>query len=47
MRGSGPLDEAQQKAMAERIQVHALEKTVTHAYLGQWYQPVALRSNGG
>jgi peptide/nickel transport system substrate-binding protein len=30
---------AKQKALAEAIQVHALEKTVTHGYMGQWYQP--------
>ncbi len=38
-------DLAKQKAMAEAIQVHAIEKTVTHGYMGQWYQPVAIRKN--
>jgi peptide/nickel transport system substrate-binding protein len=38
-------DPAKQKAMAEAIQVYALRELGTHAYLGQWYQPMALRKN--
>jgi len=35
-------DPAQQKLIAEQIQLRALE-VGTHAYVGQWYQPVAHR----
>jgi peptide/nickel transport system substrate-binding protein len=38
-------DPARQKQLAQEIQVHALRTTVTHAYLGQWYQPMALRKS--
>ncbi|MGH6944139.1 MAG: ABC transporter substrate-binding protein, partial [Geminicoccaceae bacterium] len=36
-------DLAKQKVLAEQVQVRALE-VVTHAYCGQWYQPLAFRS---
>lgn len=35
----------EQKRIAEEIQVYALEELVTHPYLGQWMQPMALRDN--
>lgn len=38
-------DLAKQKALAEEIQTYALEELVSHAYLGQWYQPMAHRQN--
>jgi peptide/nickel transport system substrate-binding protein len=37
-------DPAEQKALAEAIQVRALE-VGTHAYLGQWYRPMAHRNS--
>ncbi len=38
-------DAAKQQAMAKDIQVYALEQLATHAYLGQWYQPMATRNS--
>ena len=35
-------DPAKQKAIAEQVQARALE-VGTHAYVGQWYQPLAFR----
>lgn len=40
---AGSLEE--QQKIAEAIQVYAIGELGTHAYLGQWLQPVALRSN--
>jgi peptide/nickel transport system substrate-binding protein len=37
-------DPARQTELAHRIQARALE-VGTHAYVGQWYQPIAHRSN--
>jgi peptide/nickel transport system substrate-binding protein len=37
-------DPAKQKAITEAVQVRVTEYP-THVHLGQWYQPVALRSN--
>jgi peptide/nickel transport system substrate-binding protein len=36
-------DPAEQKALAEAIQAYAAGELGTHAWLGQWYQPVAHR----
>jgi peptide/nickel transport system substrate-binding protein len=37
-------DPAKQKAIAEAVQVRATQWT-SHIFLGQWYQPIAARSN--
>ncbi|HEY9568145.1 MAG TPA: ABC transporter substrate-binding protein [Thalassobaculum sp.] len=37
-------DEAKQKALAKQIQVRAME-IGTHAHVGQWYQPTAIRED--
>jgi peptide/nickel transport system substrate-binding protein len=37
-------DPAKQTELAHKIQARALE-VGTHAYVGQWYQPIALRNN--
>ena len=37
-------DAGKQKALTEQIQARALE-VGTHAYVGQWYQPMAYRNN--
>jgi len=36
-------DPAAQKALAQAIQLYAAGELGTHAWLGQWYQPMALR----
>ena len=37
-------DPAEQTLLAHKIQARALE-IGTHAYVGQWYQPIAIRDN--
>ena len=37
-------DPAKQKAIAEAVQVRATHAT-SHVHLGQWYQPIAARTN--
>ena len=37
-------DEVKRKELATAMQVRVSENP-THAFLGQWYQPVALRKN--
>jgi peptide/nickel transport system substrate-binding protein len=38
-------DPGKQKAIATSVQARVVSEYPTHVFLGQWYQPVALRSN--
>ena len=38
-------DPAKQKAIADAVQQRVVNDYPTHVYLGQWYQPMAHRTN--